>query len=70
MLQLVTPTPEVLNHAERLMGEYSVSVWDALVLGACEECGIQRLLSEDLTHGHRYGNVEVLNPFRAVQEDQ
>lgn len=40
-----------------------LSFWDALILAAAERSGCERLLSEDLTEGRRYGSVLVVNPF-------
>jgi predicted nucleic acid-binding protein len=45
-------------------GRYKVSYWDALILHAAESCGAAVLYSEDLSHGQRYGAVEVVNPLR------
>ncbi len=36
-----------------------------MILHAAESCGAGLLYSEDLSHGQRYGAVEVVNPLRA-----
>jgi predicted nucleic acid-binding protein len=40
------------------------SLWDALILEAALRAGARRLLTEDLQHGQRIGNLSVENPFR------
>lgn len=50
--------------AIRTSRTWKVSFWDALVLGAANGAGCARVLSEDLSHGQRYGDVVVENPFR------
>lgn len=42
---------------------YRVSYWDAAILAAADSLGASVLYSEDLNHGQRYGQVQVLNPF-------
>jgi len=43
---------------------YRISYWDGAIVAAAESLGAHRLYSEDLSHGQRYGSVEVINPFR------
>ena len=40
------------------------SLWDALIVEAALRAGARRLLTEDLQHGQRIGNLTVENPFR------
>jgi predicted nucleic acid-binding protein len=40
-----------------------ISFWDALILAAAERSGCRWLLSEDFSHGRKYGSVQVVNPF-------
>jgi predicted nucleic acid-binding protein len=42
---------------------FRLSFWDALVVAAAEVAGCDRLLTEDLQEGARYGPVTVVNPF-------
>jgi predicted nucleic acid-binding protein len=42
---------------------HRVSYWDAAILAAADSLGASVLYSEDLNHGQRYGQVQVLNPF-------
>lgn len=43
--------------------EQRISIWDAMVVEAANRCGAEMLLSEDLSHGMRYGGTTVVNPF-------
>jgi predicted nucleic acid-binding protein len=42
----------------------SLSFWDSLVVEAALRSGAGRLLTEDLKHGQRIGDLTVENPFR------
>jgi predicted nucleic acid-binding protein len=42
---------------------FKVSYWDAAILVAAEALGADTVYSEDLSHGQRYGRVQVINPF-------
>jgi predicted nucleic acid-binding protein len=42
---------------------YGFSIWDALILRAALISGCRRLYTEDLQHGFRIENLEVVNPF-------
>ena len=43
--------------------QYKLSIWDAMVIEAAVRSGAQTLYSEDLTHGQRFGELTVANPF-------
>lgn len=62
-LEVVTVTPELILDAIDLHRLDTVSFWDALVIRSAEHAGCDRLYSEDLQHGRRYGNVQIVNPF-------
>jgi predicted nucleic acid-binding protein len=42
---------------------FAISYWDAAILAAAEALGAGTVYSEDLSDGHRYGRVRVVNPF-------
>ncbi|MEF2074086.1 PIN domain-containing protein [Consotaella aegiceratis] len=42
---------------------YRISYWDGAIVAAAERLGAQIIYSEDLSHGQRYGAVQVINPF-------
>jgi predicted nucleic acid-binding protein len=47
----------------KLTEEHSVSFWDALIIEAALRANASRLLSEDLQHGWKFGDLVVENPF-------
>ena len=57
------PTWNVLHRAEDLMQRYSLSSWDALIIGACLEGGVTRLYSEDFDASAQAEGLEIVNPF-------
>ena len=40
-----------------------IGIYDALIVAAAMEAGCDRLYSEDLQHGRRFGDCVVVNPF-------
>ena len=52
-----------LARAETLLGAYSLSFWDSLLISACLESGIQRLYSEDFSAYPKIDSLEIVNPF-------
>jgi predicted nucleic acid-binding protein len=59
----ILPTWRVLDRAETLMASFSLSFWDALILAACLEGGVDRLYTEDFDAYPRVGGLEVIDPF-------
>lgn len=59
----ILPTWNVLDRAENLMGSYSLLFWDALILAACLEGGVNRLYTEDFDAYPNVNGLEVINPF-------
>jgi predicted nucleic acid-binding protein len=43
---------------------HELSFWDALIVRAAQNSGCRILYSEDLQHGWRLDDLEVVNPFR------
>ena len=43
---------------------YRISYWDAAILAAAVRADAPIVYSEDLNHGQRYGDVQVINPFK------
>jgi predicted nucleic acid-binding protein len=54
---------EAIAGALRLEERYQISFWDSLIVHAANRAGVEKLFSEDLSHGQRYGSVVVVNPF-------
>ena len=40
-----------------------IRYWDALIVGAAIRSGATTLYTEDMQHGMRYGNLQLINPF-------
>jgi predicted nucleic acid-binding protein len=59
----VPHTPDLVTRGLELHQAHSLSLWDGLVVQAALEARCDRLLSEDLQHGRRFGSLEVVNPF-------
>lgn len=59
----VLPDWRVLDRAERLMGRFSLSFYDALLIAACLEAGVTCLYSEDFDAYPRIDSLELINPF-------
>lgn len=57
------PSWAVLDRAEDLMSRFSLSFWDALILAACLDSGVDRLYSEDFGSYPTINGLEVVNPF-------
>lgn len=58
------PTWNVLQQAEALMTTGNLSFWDAMIIAACQQHGVERLYSEDFDSSTtRITGVEVINPF-------
>lgn len=58
------PTDAALvRTAVTLSRSAQLSIWDALIVAAAQAGRCTRLLTEDLSHGERYGPVTVENPF-------
>jgi predicted nucleic acid-binding protein len=62
LFPLVRPAPGVLDRARTLHLDKQFAFWDALMIGACLDCGVTRLFSEDLPGGEVEG-LEIVNPF-------
>jgi predicted nucleic acid-binding protein len=63
LFPLVFPRSNLIPVAFDLVNRYSLSFWDALLLAACLEAGVDTLYSEDLSHEATYDTVKVVNPF-------
>ena len=61
------PDMTTLERAWFLQQRYALSWWDALIVAAAQSSGCAVLLTEDLQHGQRLGEVTVINPFRSPE---
>ena len=62
------PDVPLLERAWFLQERYALSWWDALIVAAAQSSGCAVLLTEDLQHGQRLGEVTVVNPFRSPEK--
>lgn len=61
---IIENSGKLLVDAVRLQQKAQLSFWDALVVQAAIDGGCDRLYSEDLNAGQRFGPVLVVNPFK------
>jgi predicted nucleic acid-binding protein len=61
---VVENTGGLLVDAVRLQRKAQLSFWDAVVVQAAVNAGCEKLYSEDLNAGQRFGPVLVINPFK------
>ena len=59
----VATEPQLIVSASRLEEEHTLTFWDALIIAAAVQSGAERLVSEDLQSGRRFGALTVENPF-------
>ncbi len=64
LLLLVLPTDGILARAKELHLVRGASLWDALILAACVEGGVEILYSEDLPGLDDFEGMRVVNPFK------
>ena len=64
LLPLVLPTAANLVRAKELHVSRGASLWDALILAACVEAGVEILYSEDVPGFDDFEGVRVVNPFK------
>ncbi|MEX1295433.1 MAG: PIN domain-containing protein [Candidatus Limnocylindrales bacterium] len=56
--------PSDIIAASDLERRHRQSFWDALVIVSAARIGAQRLVSEDMQHGRRIADMEIVDPFR------
>jgi predicted nucleic acid-binding protein len=64
-LPLVAIDGALILRAVQLHQKASLSFWDALIVQAALEGNCKILLSEDMQHGRRFGDLAIQNPFAA-----
>ena len=57
-------TVALLTSAIALSRNEHLSIWDALIVTAAQAAGCEVLMTEDLSHGQKFGPVRIENPFR------
>ncbi len=61
---VVENTGKLLIEAVELQQKAQLSFWDAMVVQAALDAGCDRLYSEDLNAGQRFGSLIIVNPFK------
>jgi len=65
-LEMVTVSRSEILRAIDIRHRIQISFWDALLVSAAETAGATILFTEDLTHGQRFGSIQIVNPFHAL----
>lgn len=66
--EVMATDTSVLLDAHELAHNEQLSWFDALIVEAAIRSGCDKLFSEDLSHGRKFGNLTVCNPFLATTE--
>lgn len=61
---VVENTAKLLTAAIALQQRAQLSFWDAMVVQAALEAGCDKLHSEDMNAGQRFGSLVIVNPFK------
>lgn len=56
----------IVTAALEIRAAHGFSYWDSAIVAAAQALGCDRLLTEDLGHGRKVGDLTILNPFRAA----
>lgn len=62
---VIENTGRLLTDAIALHDKAKISFWDALIVQAAVEAGCDRLYTEDLNDGQRFGSLVIVNPFKS-----
>ena len=54
----------VVTSALEIHRVHGFSYWDSAIVAAAQALGCRQLLSEDMSHGRRIGDLTILDPFR------
>ncbi|HXC23478.1 MAG TPA: PIN domain-containing protein [Solirubrobacteraceae bacterium] len=66
LLSVVSTDTALVRSAIDTSRSAQLSYWDGLVVAAATRAACERLLTEDLNDGQRFGPVRVENPFRGI----
>jgi predicted nucleic acid-binding protein len=56
-------TLAVVDAALAIAARNKLNYWDACIVAAAQALGCDRLYSEDMSHGQRFGELTIFNPF-------
>jgi predicted nucleic acid-binding protein len=54
----------IVTAALNIRATHGFSYWDSAIVAAAQALGCRELMSEDMSHGQRVGNLTILDPFR------
>lgn len=54
----------IVTSALEIHRAHGFSYWDSAIIAAAQALGCRLLLSEDMSHGRRIGDLTILDPFR------
>ncbi len=63
LFPLVLPIKGVLDPALDLVRRFSLSHWDSMILGACQEAGVTTLYTEDMGSPTSIDGIQLVNPL-------
>jgi len=63
LFPIALPREAVLDHALDLSQRFSLSHWDSMLLGACQDAGIHKLYTEDMGSPRTMDQIQLINPF-------
>ncbi len=65
LFPIVVPKPSVLMAALDLTIKHTLSHWDAMLVAACLEAGVDTLYTEDMGEPRSIESLKLVNPFAA-----
>lgn len=64
--QPLTLDHPLIEAAWAFEARYGLNFWDSLIVASAQQLGCDVLLSENLQHGQKFGEMRVVNPFQAT----
>jgi len=61
---VIDNTADIMAAGMAICRDSRLSIWDALIVAAAQAARCETLMTEDLSHGQRFGSLLVENPFR------
>jgi predicted nucleic acid-binding protein len=59
------PSWQVVDRAVALLGHFSLSYWDSMLVAACLEAGVETLYTENFDGYDQIDGLKIVNPFAA-----
>jgi predicted nucleic acid-binding protein len=61
--EVVPTTLNIFDDAVAIRQRYKFRYWDCAILAAAGSIGCHTVLSEDMQHGQKIGDITIINPF-------